>query len=164
MKPRLIPACAGKTQGVLLGLSAAGGSSPRVRGKLDSCFAVDSFFGLIPACAGKTGAKCRATSASPAHPRVCGENDFEDVPLSTEIGSSPRVRGKLGRGLRRRSLLRLIPACAGKTRRLVQQQAPCRAHPRVCGENELMNFTAAALSGSSPRVRGKRERISSGFI
>ena len=71
------------------------------------------------------------------------------------MGSSPRVRGKLCLGYLQFRGRRLIPACAGKTRRRCARARARWAHPRVCGENELMNFTAATLSGSSPRVRGK---------
>ena len=50
---------------------------------------------------------------------------------------------------------RLTPACAGKTLRGPSWPAALRAHPRVCGENEVDLFTVAGPSGSPPRVRGK---------
>ena len=52
-----------------------------------------------------------------AHPRVCGENLCIAGARSPATGSSPRVRGKrlIGTEVDRRR--RLIPACAGKTRR-----------------------------------------------
>ena len=50
---------------------------------------------------------------------------------------------------------RLIPACAGKTRRLWAWRPPSPAHPRACGENVLAASSASSTPGSSPRVRGK---------
>ena len=52
------------------------GSSPRVRGKLSALIFEILIFGLIPACAGKTLSTPPRPASSPAHPRVCGENNF----------------------------------------------------------------------------------------
>ena len=91
-------------------------------------------------------------------------------------GSSPRVRGKLGRRVQRARELRLIPARAGKTgvlaltccllpahphacgetRRRPSRRRARRAHPRVCGENGHAPCSVGCGGGSSPRVRGKR--------
>ena len=49
----------------------------------------------------------------------------------------------------------LIPACAGKTLRSDSYRVIPRAHPRVCGENEIIREAMADRGGSSPRVRGK---------
>ena len=51
------------------------------------------------------------------------------------LGSSPRVRGKLGGGCETRAVCGLIPACAGKTQKSTESQMKEKAHPRVCGEN-----------------------------
>ena len=85
----------GENQGVLLGLSAAGGSSPRVRGKLTIILDGQQGERLIPACAGKTLPARRPERRLQAHPRVCGEN--RRPPPSRPVGRW------------------LIPACAGKT-------------------------------------------------
>ena len=50
------------------------GSSPRVRGKLQSIQTIVTRLGLIPACAGKTYAYTAIETSWKAHPRVCGEN------------------------------------------------------------------------------------------
>ena len=73
-------------------------------------------------------------------------------------GSSPRVRGKQTSAPRAQSPTRLIPACAGKTRRARRRDASTRAHPRVCGENIFLGGHDVDESGSSPRVRGKPHR------
>ena len=132
------------------------GSSPRVRGKPTPNRGRPARRGLIPACAGKTGVPPVRPRGERAHPRVCGENRFDTDPLLAADGSSPRVRGK------RRSWgflpgwVRLIPACAGKTRARSAPPSRPSAHPRVCGENTILAGDGRAVTGSSPRVRGKR--------
>ena len=172
---RLIPACAGKTSppwppppsswahprvcgenGLQLqNLPRAGGSSPRVRGKLYRLTTSSGTAGLIPACAGKT---CSGTGSRPwsmAHPRVCGENGRRKRFRRRPRGSSPRVRGKRVRRHQIQPGLRLIPACAGKTRRRQGATRSSAAHPRVCGENLPDGTYRFRQLGSSPRVRGK---------
>ena len=68
-------------------------------------------------------------------------------------GSSPRVRGKRQRPVHLRG--RLIPARAGKTRRIPWPSRQCGAHPRACGENIRRLRGGPGERGSSPRVRGK---------
>ena len=91
------------------------GSSPRVRGKLQAAIPDRARRGLIPARAGKTLVRRAAMRFAPAHPRACGENPPRSRQGRRRRGSSPRVRGKPGRGPARRDPPRLIPARAGKT-------------------------------------------------
>ena len=87
---------------------------------------------------------------------MCGENESRSRASAHSRGSSPRVRGKhLGAGFERH-VDGLIPACAGKTRAPGGCGCARRAHPRVCGENQLTAWQAKLAYGSSPRVRGKR--------
>ena len=74
-------------------------------------------------------------------------------------GSSPLTRGK--RGWRRKGLdlRRLIPAHAGKTRRLVGRLRLLRAHPRSRGENARADDNGSVCLGSSPLTRGKRPHL-----
>ena len=177
-RARLIPACAGKTTPTCSpaartsahprvcgenawapwSLSVAVGSSPRVRGKPADPGLRRGSPGLIPACAGKTAPQSPTRCATGAHPRVCGENSRMCLRNISSMGSSPRVRGKqvVEDGHRRR--VRLIPACAGKTRPRVLVNRFGGAHPRVCGENRDGHGDRVRLGGSSPRVRGKRWR------
>ena len=131
----LIPACAGKTyapHGLFMtdwahprvcgeNVRAARpvydrlGSSPRVRGKPKGTEFERGFGGLIPACAGKTNKNGLPSPASPAHPRVCGENASNFFSALLAAGSSPRVRGKPQIFSLTKQLAGLIPACAGKT-------------------------------------------------
>ena len=94
-----------------------------------------------------------------AHPRACGENlcGFRhDVSL---MGSSPRMRGKHRSNRARPMVPRLIPAHAGKTRNAVIFPSRSRAHPRACGENIVRHPRCFQEAGSSPRMRGKHDRI-----
>ena len=171
----LIPACAGKTA---RGLAArifgwahprvcgeniptmspvrpAGGSSPRVRGKLAFSPSTKSQTWLIPACAGKTSRIGNQRRTCRAHPRVCGENMRSWPVILPAAGSSPRVRGKRLLLDRYDRSVRLIPACAGKTTRSSPRAISSPAHPRVCGENLRVCRSSSMKAGSSPRVRGK---------
>ena len=70
-------------------------------------------------------------------------------------GSSPRGRGKPGGPLGGAGGRRLIPARAGKTKRVDELSQPLRAHPRAGGENATREYASACQLGSSPRGRGK---------
>ena len=173
--PRLIPACAGKTRGLLtasdacpahprvcgenaagiFAASGGGGSSPRVRGKQGGLDAGGRARGLIPACAGKTSNAAPNAHPTTAHPRVCGENKSIPPLGRSMAGSSPRVRGKRQAHAPGAAAGRLIPACAGKTSTPAWPGTRPPAHPRVCGENSPRVWRRTIQTGSSPRVRGK---------
>ena len=136
-------------------MSRAEGSSPRVRGKRDHHRAHRRPRRLIPACAGKTLFSGRLGIRVAAHPRVCGENAGILGMKLLAAGSSPRVRGKHRRLPQPHRERGLIPACAGKTPVGGSPMRGCRAHPRVCGENDLLITHPGPVEGSSPRVRGK---------
>ena len=177
---RLIPACAGKTprpgprarRGAAhprvcgenrddwARRSARSGSSPRVRGKHLRTGPRRLLVGLIPACAGKTPTPPSwSCSTRRAHPRVCGENTASAVTRAGAAASSPRVRGKHVRGGFPLGLQGLIPACAGKTHRLVVVVVEAQPHPRVCGENTWSRGRRPGSRRSSPRVRGKHHPL-----
>ena len=130
-----------------------------MRGKLDELQSRISDAGLIPACAGKTTHPTNASMRNTAHPRVCGENLIGGTTAALMTGSSPRVRGKRGPSSLRETRRRLIPACAGKTVFGPRCPTYMGAHPRVCGENVKLPASKSLISGSSPRVRGKRRFI-----
>ena len=71
--------------------------------------------GLIPARAGKTLPRNLKDLIIWAHPRACGENLVGGSVGHRGSGSSPRVRGKRGKGVADGLAARLIPARAGKT-------------------------------------------------
>ena len=163
------PRACGANPSNRLMMSAATGSSPRVRGKRWS----DAFGGLgfriIPARAGQTRAEGRGCPTSADHPRACGANRGSSRKKRTSAGSSPRVRGKLSDISSKNNKVRIIPARAGQTRACRRtlamragQTRACRRtlamradHPRACGANELYESLSLDNNGSSPRVRGK---------
>ena len=91
------------------------GSSPRMRGKQRERHHHGRRRRIIPAHAGQTVESLPVSSVVPDHPRACGANGMTEAAYRTEVGSSPRMRGK------RRQLqgfyghARIIPAHAGQT-------------------------------------------------
>ena len=63
------------------------------------------------------------------------------------------MRSGLTRLLRLRRLLGIISACAERSSSYPISRAVCGDHLRVCGAVTLLAVFAAAVSGSSPRVR-----------
>ena len=132
------------------------GSSPLMRGKHGGDTLPDRVPGLIPAHAGKTTPPPNAPGFPWAHPHSRGENNIRaDLRVGPE-GSSPLTRGKRSAAPARRRTVRLIPAHAGKTRGSSPIPSPTAAHPRSCGENDLLSTSEAARMGSSPLTRGKQ--------
>ena len=131
------------------------GSPPRVRGK--DWYDPDdvSNAGITPACAGKRVVSGRKFAAAGDHPRVCGEKSVCWPLVCTIWGSPPRVRGKEGTNYTREDVIRITPACAGKSCTASKQRPSTRDHPRVCGEKQKLNRTPMSAKGSPPRVRGK---------
>ena len=177
--PGITPVCAGKTRRTWARSDAGGdhprvcgengerrpnsreewGSPPRVRGKHDPH--VGHFLGhrITPACAGKTGTHHRGGAGTWDHPRVCGENLMIQITSGRIAGSPPRVRGKRNYGELIDGELGITPACAGKTHPAWRHRRRPWDHPRVCGENSSSPNHRLKLSGSPPRVRGKRSHL-----
>ena len=147
----------GENLGAIKREVAAEGSSPRVRGTVDSEGDEAGGGDLIPTCAGKTPRIRLRPPATRAHPHMCGENMGLTLSMRRTRGSSPRVRGKRLADRLRDASLALIPARAGKTRRTPARCRRRRAHPRACGENGMELVRAILAAGSSPRVRGKHD-------
>ena len=96
-------------------LQSGQGTSPRMRGKRRHTTCDFATWRNIPAYAGKTAIVALVYAVAQEHPRVCGENQGRRAGTLEELGTSPRMRGKL-------ELLKLhddlswnIPAYAGKT-------------------------------------------------
>ncbi len=69
------------------------------------------------------------------HPRVRGEN-VEGQPVEGfGPGSPPRARGEPYGILKRTTIGRITPACAGRTSETHPPNLPTWDHPRVRGEN-----------------------------
>ena len=115
--------------------ASTAGSSPRMRGKhLFDAFRVRGGR-IIPAHAGQTRLSVVTRIVWADHPRACGANLHTVTPRSNMPGSSPRMRGKPGRGRPIRARIRIIPAHAGQTSLLTVAVNPLPDHPRACGAN-----------------------------
>ena len=135
------------------------GSSPRLRGthsRLRSCTAVRRF---IPAPAGNSACLSYFGVVRPVHPRACGELGCRNSEIQVANGSSPRLRGTLGRrgGCNRGG--RFIPAPAGNSFRNSVHSALLSVHPRACGELTIAVVGGTLDNGSSPRLRGTQGRM-----
>ena len=135
------------------------GPSPRGRGRLARSLSASVGKGTIPAWAGETGYGVSSRIRYWDHPRV-GGGDFLFMLLKARgTGPSPRGRGRQVD----RQLARLhdgtIPAWAGETRRPGWPARVGRDHPRVGGGDSHSISLGFAVSGPSPRGRGRREAI-----
>ena len=112
---------------------------------------------IIPARAGQTvwGGQRGASRAD--HPRACGANSSASAVTVTLPGSSPRVRGKQRASRQPDEHVRIIPARAGQTSPCCPHAIGSSDHPRACGANVVVSECHDCVSGSSPRVRGKRD-------
>ena len=142
LRKRITPACAGKTAPharrthdrrdhprvcgenarTMPPQTAVPGSPPRVRGKRVIQLLKIWQQRITPACAGKTPHIAPLEASGQDHPRVCGENGKTYKVEGAEMGSPPRVRGKLSAVQLRPLGERITPACAGKTRLLLLRQ------------------------------------------
>ena len=153
----IIPACAGSTRrswsstacsgdhprmcgehsSARMAPSAAGGSSPHVRGARFVPFSFRGGGGIIPACAGSTDIDAIKRLVAGDHPRMCGEHLDGDTLNNVASGSSPHVRGAPRPAHLSRPSNGIIPACAGSTASGSFVASFERDHPRMCGEHQL---------------------------
>ena len=111
---------------------------------------------IIPAHAGQTPVAGAGGIPATDHPRACGANLSEHFRVSTDYGSSPRMRGKQSVLLENGFDGRIIPAHAGQTSVLRVVPTYCTDHPRACGANGDTAHALVEPCGSSPRMRGKQ--------
>ena len=90
-------------------------------------------------------------------PARAGQTNRVAVISDMPLGSSPRVRGKLEACRSGDHAGRIIPARAGQTSPCCPHAIGSSDHPRACGANVVVSECHDCVSGSSPRVRGKRD-------
>ena len=105
----------GKNNSTTTYRSGMTGSPPRVREKHIFKNLIQPLTGITPACAGKTKSCTKQGKLSQDHPRVCGKNDYRLPENMRQAGSPPRVREKQNGESDTRVIVRITPACAGKT-------------------------------------------------
>ena len=112
-------------------------------------------FWITPACAGKSRRKTTDRFCSRDHPRVCGEKGHGSELRGRQVGSPPRVRGKVQLLPVHHDQVGITPAYAEKRIKLRKRHSICGDHPRVCGEKSSSSSRLSCASGSPPRMRGK---------
>ena len=131
------------------------GSPPRVRGKVTEILDYLDGLRITPAYAGKSRAGQATQVRVRDHPRVCGEKQGVPAVAGRNLGSPPRMRGKVLPLLHSPHPPGITPACAGKSYHLSGTGFCGRDHPRVCGEKMDSLPHRALYLGSPPRMRGK---------
>ena len=133
------PRACGEHDQPQIGIHAAVGSSPRVRGTPDPSRSSLLLLRFIPARAGNTSCSASSVLTWPVHPRACGEHTGGLGVRSSRNGSSPRVRGTRHQPDPEPSEHRFIPARAGNTWSLGSARGRLPVHPRACGEHTACN-------------------------
>ena len=172
----ITPACAGKTYQVVpanwmtwdhprmrgedqyleVDNASGEGSPPHARGRPMSGMRVSLQNGITPACAGKTLRLFSLATERRDHPRMRGEDPLLYSGLATFQGSPPHARGRRrGDGLKQ-IIIRITPACAGKTIRRKTKYKFAWDHPRMRGEDEGSVAVVGGSKGSPPHARGRR--------
>ena len=129
-----------------------------MRGTHDGLVLINVTGRFIPAHAGNTANYRQNDRLRAVHPRACGEHIGQQPSDVLEVGSSPRMRGTLGKAGADLIPLRFIPAHAGNTPGRSRRCAARPVHPRACGEHSFSSAITSASSGSSPRMRGTLQR------
>ena len=136
LRPRLIPARAGKT-GAACPTARHPAAHPRAGGENEDAAALaDQLNGSSPRGRGKH----QATAVGVGPPRLIPARAGKTLQLAVVLLST----------------IRLIPARAGKTTCSGRGPGSSSAHPRAGGENPVQTVDAEGNLGSSPRGRGKR--------
>ena len=134
---------------------SASAKPPHMRGKDGAELAATVYHGITPAYAGKSECSAGCPARKRDHPRVCGEKCFLERMWAECSGSPPRMRGKVGGGVRGAACLGITPAYAGKSGIWTLSYLLLEDHPRVCGEKQRGVKDLKAAGGSPPRMRGK---------
>ena len=131
------------------------GSPPRMRGKVSHILENVFPMRITPAHAGKSMARLMVRKHIQDHPRACGEKFIGDVYELSEMGSPPRMRGKVNQKNNACIAIRITPAHAGKSVLFFTCSQKSEDHPRACGEKGCGIRQRAPGIGSPPRMRGK---------
>ena len=121
---------------------ACQGSPPRVRGRAAVKPPCPASPGITPARAGKSVDIRFALGLLKDHPRACGEEGLTPHCDAPEIGSPPRVRGRVDFVLGGVDGAGITPARAGKSQGPPFFHRMCEDHPRACGEEASISSVA----------------------
>ena len=110
------PRLRGENDTMLRSFSIKSGSPPLARGKPGGTVNKELKQRITPACAGKTNQNAHNHGWAEDHPRLRGENCACWGQQTNRLGSPPLARGKLCKFYIDIPLIRITPACAGKTK------------------------------------------------
>ena len=108
------PRVCGEKSFTRLSYCSAGGSPPRVRGKVPVCCPEHRKVRITPAYAGKRDLVISESGDIEDHPRVCGEKQSRQRCRMSRTGSPPRMRGKDGVNDSAQAVTGITPAYAEK--------------------------------------------------
>ena len=151
---RVYPRVGGGTQFDKYLYSSRTGLSPRGRGNPSYWDISPSWSGSIPAWAGEPSFGKSVRYCLSVYPRVGGGTLFGNGGVQELAGLSPRGRGNQARVIRKKPMVRSIPAWAGEPLKQVVVQLTVRVYPRVGGGTHSQPANELPLRGLSPRGRG----------
>ena len=134
----------------------ATGLSPRLRGNPDPRLLHRPLEGSIPAPAGEPDVSFRQRLSSAVYPRACGGTFDGELPQSSVVGLSPRLRGNPVVPDYAPGAAGSIPAPAGEPTQTLPLVFPPGVYPRACGGTDADVFAEWVAVGLSPRLRGNR--------
>ena len=86
---------------------------------------------------------------------MCREKFAMSCAVIVPIGSTPLLRGEVGRSHHTGLLPGIIPASAGRSQTQSSRRSATKDHPRVCGEKNTKEEGAIDPQGSPPHPQGK---------
>ena len=95
VKPEDHPRVCGEKELAGIFVEVGQGSPPRMRGKVGFAFLLLLLDRITPAYAGKSFPACMQCYNWRDHPRVCGEKPESVKQVENNLGSPPRMRGKV---------------------------------------------------------------------
>ena len=135
------------------------GSPPHARGRRVRAGQEHPVRRITPACAGKTAGSGDSDLFEGDHPRMRGEDIGTQLKNGGTSGSPPHARGRRSRLKPVVFLLRITPACAGKTRTTGPDLATTPDHPRMRGEDQRLRLYPLPWAGSPPHARGRPRKV-----
>ena len=133
----------------------ASGSPPHTRGRLYSRCIGSLCRRFTPAYAGKIVSFPVSDCFLWVHPRIRGEDYFNDLNENFVVGSPPHTRGRSAFKEPKKFGVRFTPAYAGKI--LVKRNVIkiVQVHPRIRGEDQNRMLQLPSHRGSPPHTRGR---------
>ena len=136
------------------------GSPPHARGKVSASPRPSLPRRITPACAGKSVRKPASFVAKKDHPRMRGEKCPQARVLRCQEGSPPHARGKAGPHRDGLHILRITPACAGKSFACRSARWPGEDHPPHARGKVAADLLELLDFGITPACAGKRHQSS----